>query len=100
LIGSDNLCPCSQENLDGIGTGNVGGKLESMADFEHGENVRNRETIGHPKAGRCGVRKPAGKDNGTMLFKMAQSKLAGKIASAVRGLKGNANAGRFIAGNI
>jgi hypothetical protein len=31
---------------------------------------------------------------------MAQSKLAGEIASAVRGLKGNANAGRFIAGNI
>jgi hypothetical protein len=92
LIGKVNLRPCSRENLDGIGTGNVGGKLEPAADFEHGENVRNREAIGKPKASRCGVRKPAGKSGGTVLFRMARSKLAGEIAGAVRGLKGNANA--------
>jgi hypothetical protein len=99
LIGKVNLRPCSRENLDGIGTGNVGGELEPSADFEHGEKVRNREAIGKPKASRCGVRKSAGKDSGTMLLRMARSKLAGEIASAVRGLKSNANAGRFIAGN-
>jgi hypothetical protein len=99
LIGSDNLRPCSRENLDGKGAGNVWGKLESIADFEHGENVRNRDAIGKPKTSRCDVRKPAGSDSGTILLRMARSKLAGEIASAVRGLKGNANADRFIAGN-
>jgi hypothetical protein len=99
LIGKVNLRPYSRENLDGIGAGNVRGKLEATADFEHGEKVRNREAIGKPKASRCSVRKPAGKDSETVLFRMARSKLAGEIASAVRGLKGNANAGRFIAGN-
>jgi hypothetical protein len=99
LIGSDNLRPCSRENLDSIGAGNVWGKFETTADFEHGENVRKREAIGKPKASRCGIRKPTGTDSGTVLFRMARSKLAGEIASAIRGQKGNANAGRFIAGN-
>jgi hypothetical protein len=71
LIGSDNLRPCSRENLDGIGAGNVWGKLESIADFEHGENVRNGSAFGKPKASRCDVRKPTGRDSGTVLFRMA-----------------------------
>jgi hypothetical protein len=99
LIGKVNLCPYSRENLDGIGMGNVGGKLEPAADFEHGENVRKREAIGKPNASRCGVSKLAGKSGGTVLFRAVRGKLAGEIAGAVRGLKGNANASQFITGS-
>jgi hypothetical protein len=99
LIGKVNLRPCSRENLDGISAGNIWGKFELVVDFEHGENVRKRGAIGKPKASRCGIRKPAGKDGGTTLLRMARSNLAREIASAVRVLKSNANAGRFIAGS-
>jgi hypothetical protein len=70
-----------------------------MSDFEYGENVRNREAISKAKTSRCGVRLQAGKSGGTVLFRAVRGKLAGEIAGAVRGLKGSANAGRFIAGS-
>ena len=38
--------------------GEVRGELKATADFDHGENVRNRESFGEPEANRSYVFKP------------------------------------------
>jgi hypothetical protein len=85
---------CRPKNLDGIGTGIGGRKLEAMAEFEHGENIRHGSAIVEPKASRCGVHKAAREAGAAGVL---SREFAGQFSRVNAGPKGGENPAEFFA---
>jgi hypothetical protein len=58
-MSDDGLCHQSKQSLDRIGASSIRGELKAVAEFEQGENVRNRKAIRKPKASGISVLNPA-----------------------------------------
>ncbi|MGD0446910.1 MAG: hypothetical protein ABSA39_23485 [Edaphobacter sp.] len=63
-MSDDGLCLESKQSLDRIGASSIRGELKAVAEFEQGENVRNRKAISNPKASGDRVLNPAERASG------------------------------------